>query len=192
MDTGISRSADGRFGLSSAPAAGYSPLAPAGDTSPLRAASAGEQASFRTRGAALSEERRHRVVDGDTLTALAERYLGSSERFGEIYELNRNMLTSADLLPIGAELRIPASLPASASGDSTSQLPMVPVGPRPGSAGSEATAARTYRVKRNDTLTGIARQVYGDARRYRELLEANRGTISRPEDLREGTLLVVP
>lgn len=51
----------------------------------------------------------HRIVDGDTLASLAQRYLGSSERFREIFEANHERLLSPDLLPIGAELRIPVS-----------------------------------------------------------------------------------
>lgn len=50
----------------------------------------------------------HRIADGDTLSGLAERYLGSSQRFAEIFDANRDHLASPDLLPIGVELRIPA------------------------------------------------------------------------------------
>ena len=57
----------------------------------------------------------HTVVDGDTLTALAARYLGSEERYLEIYELNRDLLSSPDLLPIGRALKIPARQRAVAS-----------------------------------------------------------------------------
>jgi LysM repeat protein len=49
----------------------------------------------------------HRIVDGDTLSSLAQRYLGSSKRFSVIFEANRDRLQSPDLLPIGTELRIP-------------------------------------------------------------------------------------
>jgi nucleoid-associated protein YgaU len=51
----------------------------------------------------------HRIVDGDTLSGLAQRYLGSSKRFSEIFDANRDRLPSPDLLPIGVELRIPVS-----------------------------------------------------------------------------------
>lgn len=50
---------------------------------------------------------RHRVVDGDSLAALAKRYLGSAERQWEIFQANRDVLASPGLLPIGAELKIP-------------------------------------------------------------------------------------
>jgi len=53
--------------------------------------------------------RTHKIIDGDSLPALARRYLGRSDRFLEIYEANRHVLPSPDLLPIGAELTIPGS-----------------------------------------------------------------------------------
>jgi len=48
----------------------------------------------------------HKVRDGDTLSSLARRYLGSSDRYHEIYDLNKDILKTPDLLPIGLELRI--------------------------------------------------------------------------------------
>ena len=51
----------------------------------------------------------HKVVDGDTLTELAKRYLGNAGRWSELYDYNRDVLTNPDLLPIGAELRIPVA-----------------------------------------------------------------------------------
>ena len=51
--------------------------------------------------------RSHKIVDGDTLGALAERYLGSADRAHEIFAANRDVLSDPELLPIGAELKIP-------------------------------------------------------------------------------------
>jgi nucleoid-associated protein YgaU len=51
--------------------------------------------------------RSHTIVDGDTLPALAERYLGSADRALEIYAANKNLLPGPDVLPIGVELQIP-------------------------------------------------------------------------------------
>ena len=58
--------------------------------------------------------RKHRLVDGDNLEALAERYLGSRERAREIFEANQSVLPARDLLPIGKTIRIP---PAESPGD---------------------------------------------------------------------------
>lgn len=152
--------------------------------------------------AALTEQPRHRIVDGDTLSGLAQRYLGRADRYPEIYELNRAVLPEPNLLPIGVELRIPAATPVAPTGEPDTR-PMVPVAPRPTSmlpvgpqasftAASGARAAGTYRVERHDTLSSIAKKLYGDARRYPDLLNANRAVLARPEDLREGMMLVVP
>jgi hypothetical protein len=54
---------------------------------------------------------RHQIRDGDTLTRLAQQYLGSSERYLEIFDLNRDILSTPDLLPIGMMLRIPPREP---------------------------------------------------------------------------------
>jgi nucleoid-associated protein YgaU len=76
------------------------------------------ESPFRTHNAALTSvdgptetslaERTHSVRDGDTLGTLAERYYGDAGRYREILEANREVLSSADLLPIGTQLRIPA------------------------------------------------------------------------------------
>jgi hypothetical protein len=52
--------------------------------------------------------RSHIVVDGDSLAKLAQRYLDDPQRANEIYELNRQVLSHPDVLPIGAELMIPS------------------------------------------------------------------------------------
>lgn len=69
--------------------------------------------------------RRHTVADGDTLTKLAVEYLGRADRYLEIFEANRDLLTSPDLLPIGASLKIPARSAGVA------QPPSVQVSPPP-------------------------------------------------------------
>lgn len=51
----------------------------------------------------------HRIADGDTLAQLAAHYLGSADRWRELYDYNRDVLMNPELLPIGAELRIPTA-----------------------------------------------------------------------------------
>ena len=51
--------------------------------------------------------REHKIEDGDTLEQMAARYLGDPARANEIFELNQNILTSKEELPIGVTLRIP-------------------------------------------------------------------------------------
>ncbi|MEX2174281.1 MAG: hypothetical protein WD872_07955 [Pirellulaceae bacterium] len=54
-----------------------------------------------------SAPRQHRLRDGDTLEKLAERYLGDAARAAEIFEANRDVLATADLLPLGRILLLP-------------------------------------------------------------------------------------
>ena len=78
---------------------------------PNRPKSAGWGPSMRSlvAGGATSRQtpRTHKIVDGDTLPTLADRYLGSASRAGEIFAANRDVLLDPELLPIGAELKIP-------------------------------------------------------------------------------------
>lgn len=53
-------------------------------------------------------------------------------------------------------------------------------------------AVRTVKVQKNDTLRRIASRVYGTQDRWRDIYEANRNLLQRPEDVRTGQLLVVP
>ncbi len=49
----------------------------------------------------------HTVVRGDTLSAIAKRTLGNANRFNEIFEANRPMLSHPDKIFPGQVLRIP-------------------------------------------------------------------------------------
>jgi hypothetical protein len=64
------------------------------------------------------EPRTHIVADGDSLERLGSRYLSDPRRGREIYELNRDKLSSPDLLPIGLELKIPDRVAAASWAES--------------------------------------------------------------------------
>jgi nucleoid-associated protein YgaU len=75
--------------------------------------------------------RTHRIVNGDSLSTLAKRYLGSEQRAGEIFEANLDVLSSPDALPIGVELRIPPRDATKASAtQSVGPTSLVPIPPR--------------------------------------------------------------
>lgn len=79
-------------------------------------------------GTADGPVRTHKIVDGDSLEALARRYLGNADRYLEIYEANRILLTSPQLLPIGAELKIPPRHGSAVSeSDQVNERPLVPI-----------------------------------------------------------------
>jgi nucleoid-associated protein YgaU len=71
---------------------------------------------------ASDDSQTHIVADGDSLEKLASLYLSDPHRGKEIFELNRDILSDPNLLPIGAELKIPDRI-ARASADRQSRLP---------------------------------------------------------------------
>jgi nucleoid-associated protein YgaU len=157
-----------------------------------------------------ASDERHKIVDGDTLAGLARRYLGANERSSDLFEYNRDVLVTPEILPIGKELRIPPRgfAPAKVPPLEPQQSGLTAVDQRDSRAQSRdivarapaiATAitaakppAQTYIVQQHDTLALIARKLYGDIARQADLLAANRLQLRSAQDLRPGMTLVVP
>jgi nucleoid-associated protein YgaU len=156
-------------------------------------------------------EQTYTIVDGDTLPNLAQRYLGRADRYLELYQYNRDVLSNPEVLPIGAQLRIPSRVAVPSDGNTgaapfvpaTPVTPLVPLPPAPVAASTVAgksalpasaqrRAPRTYTVQAGDNLVDLARKFYGDGRRYEDLYEANRRVMHNPADLKPGLVLVVP
>jgi LysM repeat protein len=51
---------------------------------------------------------------------------------------------------------------------------------------------RTYKVRRGDTLSSIADDVYGDSNKWREIYNANRTRLRSSDGIRIGQILVIP
>ena len=58
--------------------------------------------------------RKYTVQKGDLLSTIAQKQLGSAQRWKEIVALNKNLCSNAHNLPCGAEIRIPAETLADA------------------------------------------------------------------------------
>jgi nucleoid-associated protein YgaU len=52
--------------------------------------------------------------------------------------------------------------------------------------------ARTYTVVAGDSLSKIAKQLYGDAKAYPKIFEANRDQLSDPDQIKPGQKLKIP
>ncbi|MFO0838697.1 MAG: LysM peptidoglycan-binding domain-containing protein [Phycisphaerae bacterium] len=50
----------------------------------------------------------------------------------------------------------------------------------------------SYTVQKGDTLSSIAKKMYGDGNQWKKIYEANRGTVKSPRQLRPGTRLAIP
>jgi nucleoid-associated protein YgaU len=95
----------------------------------------GQATGIPTASGRRAKQRTHQVRDGDSLEALAQRYLGDSERWREIFQVNRQFVAQPDLLPLGAKLDIPAKYPippkppAEPPARRFAKTPLVPVTP---------------------------------------------------------------
>lgn len=66
-----------------------------------------------------------------------------------------------------------------------------------GSSSSAAAPAgeavtRTYTVVGGDSLSKIAKKIYGDAGRWKEIFEANKDQIKNPDLIHPGQVLKIP
>ena len=74
-------------------------------------------------------------------------------------------------------------LAAELSYDSEAPAPTAPEAP---------AAERTYTVQKGDTLSEIAKRVYGKSSEYHKIFEANRDQLTDPDRIRPGQTLKLP
>jgi nucleoid-associated protein YgaU len=55
-----------------------------------------------------------------------------------------------------------------------------------------AKATRTYTVAAGDSLSKIAKQLYGDAKAWQRIYEANKDQIKNPDLIHPGQVLKIP
>ncbi|MBY8887041.1 LysM peptidoglycan-binding domain-containing protein [Streptomyces sp. PTM05] len=143
------------------------------------------------------------VQPGDTLGGIAERYLGDSARWHELFQLNRgrsepggSKLAASDFIEPGWSVHIPGSGPHYSTRASQRQRdePTVdtPTDTTPASSS-------TYTVQPGDTLSSIAARELGSGARWQEIFALNEdrvqpdgGTLVSPEALRVGWTLLIP
>ena len=73
----------------------------------------------------------------------------------------------------------------------------IKVQPRASAAAAPAAAqpaanGQTYTVKAGDTLSGIAKQFYGQANQYMDIFNANRDQLTDPDKIQPGQVLKIP
>lgn len=95
----------------------------------------------------------HVIAAGDTLSTIAQKYLGSQAKYHEIYAANRDVLPDPDSLPLGKTLVIP--LPGSSATTATVSANRVPEAIAPPSRSFASDAPVTANRARNlQALTG--------------------------------------
>src|ERR1051325_1833602 len=56
----------------------------------------------------------------------------------------------------------------------------------------QAQGERTYTVKSGDTLSKIAKEMFGDANAYMDIFNANKDQLSDPDKIKPGQVLKIP
>lgn len=125
--------------------------------------------------AGLSPPRRYRVARGDTLMKLVRREWDSSD--ARLVELlvaaNPQLSGRRNRILVGEELLLPSEAVARRVLEG-GWKPAEGVAGQLAAAAEDATArVRWYTIKKNDSLTSIARRFLNDGRRWREILELN-------------------
>jgi len=104
----------------------------------------------------------HTVVSGDSLSKIALVQYGNMQLYTHIFEANQPMLKHPDEIYPGQVLRIPR------------------------------LANAVHTVQGGDTLGKIAKHYYGNAARYTDIFEANKGTLANPDAIEVGQQLQIP
>ena len=74
----------------------------------------------------------------------------------------------------------------------SSTAPAAPANPTPTSPAAAPAAPRTYTVVAGDSLSKIAKKLYGDGNKWKRIFEANRDTVKNPDLIHPGQVLKIP
>lgn len=140
---------------------------------------------------------RHTIVRGDTLSRIATVHYGSRSTavINALFDANRSVLSSPDLLPLGAQLILPVidryGGPSSGKPTRMADTPK-PIRPPSQDTNPNRTRFRWYQIKKNDRYVSIARRQLGSASRWREIYELNKDKFPDPQRIREGVRIKLP
>lgn len=74
----------------------------------------------------------------------------------------------------------------------SSTAPSAPPTPQPTPPSAPAAAPRTYTVVAGDSLSKIAKKLYGDGNQWKRIFDANRDQIKNPDLIHPGQVLKIP
>ena len=144
-------------------------------------------------------EKTYVVKAGDTLSTIAASQWSGKGGLKAILDANKDVLPNPNKLRVGMTLKIPAAAPAVTSAPTRTDAPK-PDAPK-NDAGAKKNEALTkevtkeshadseYIVQSGDTLERIARKVFSDGRKWRDIYEWNREALPEPGRLQVGQVL---
>ena len=127
----------------------------------------------------------HVVVEGETLSSIAEQWFGRESDWPRIVAANPGL--DPNRLKIGQKLILPSKATSGVNRGGAAPAPAE------GVASARPTPGSSYRVRSGDSLSRISQEAYGSAKYWNVIYQANRSVIgSDPADLSLGMALVIP
>lgn len=90
------------------------------------------------------------------------------------------------------KMRVPLSSVQPATAPTAAPAPNAHGGDHGDDADADEEAVVFYPVEKGDTLSGIAKRLYGDASKYPKIFEANQPMLTHPDKIYPGQVLRVP
>lgn len=129
------------------------------------------------------------VQKGDTLGEIATRFLGSSIKYKELYEYNKDILGSANRIYVGQVIKLTSTAVRPAIQATT----VVPTTVAPTTvAPTTNTLGNTYTIQAGDTLWNISARSYGNGKHFNAIYEANKGILKSATQLSIGQVITIP
>lgn len=152
-------------------------------------------------------DRWHTVVSGDSAFSIAKRYYGKGEHWKKLAKANGNRIGPDGQLRVGVRIRLPLAedlgIRSASSDDKGKAKDSLNRDAKPKDKGSlvkpndtriarddKAGSARTYVVRKGDTLSTISQRELGTMKRTSEIMKLNK--ISDPSSLKIGATLQLP
>ena len=132
--------------------------------------------------AGRSPVRPHTVAAGESLSKISLAELGTTDRWVEIFALNRETLATPDVIQVGQVLDVPSDTEAAPA--------VAPV--QEASPPSDQPPVQRHTVAAGESLSGISLAELGTSERWVEIFTVNRSTIERPDVLHVGQMLEIP
>lgn len=134
----------------------------------------------------------HVVRPHETLFQISRLHYGDGNLSDELAHYNRDRVGSDFQIRAGMSLQIPPRDTLVQSVGIVNRLPNNASNGTSGGSSAKTAKARTYKIQSGDTLSDIAHEQLGAAKRWREIYELNRDVISDPDVAPEGRTIKLP
>ncbi len=124
------------------------------------------------------------IRERDVLTSISQEFYGTTRRWREIHEANRDVIPDPDRLTPGTTIIIPDLTTPTSPAEAPRE--------RAEPAAPAAEAPRTHTVASGDTLYSLAARYYNDGNQWQKIYAANESRIPNPDVLTVGVELIIP